>query len=134
MAKRDLPTLGGAPSSTPFGFCLLIALSACSKDPPRDRATQVDVESAAAASSSATVALSPRDAPVVPHGSTKKSLGHGYRVVRVREGGAPPADVVSGFMRGEKAYGRPADVLKWRDGMLVSDDFAGAIYFLGVRK
>ena len=71
---------------------------------------------------------------VALHGSTKKSIGHGYRVVRVREGGAPPADVITGFMRGEKVYGRPVDVLRWRDGMLVSDDFAGAIYFLGARK
>ena len=76
-----------------------------------------------------------RDSFVVAlHGSTKKSIGHGYRVVRVREGGAPPDDIISGFVRGEKVYGRPTDVLKWHDGMLVSDDFAGAIYFLGVRK
>jgi len=71
---------------------------------------------------------------VALHGSTKKSIAHGYRVVRVREGGAPPEDVITGFMRGEKVYGRPVDVLRWRDGMLVSDDFAGAIYFLGVRE
>ena len=76
-----------------------------------------------------------RDSFVVAlHGSTKKSLGHGYRVVRVREGGAPPDDVITGFMRAEKVYGRPVDVLKWRDGMLVSDDFSGAIYFLGARR
>lgn len=71
---------------------------------------------------------------VALHGSTKRSIAHGYRVVRVREGGAPPDDVITGFMRGEKVYGRPVDVLRWRDGMLVSDDFAGAIYFLGARK
>ena len=71
---------------------------------------------------------------VALHGSTKKSIGHGYRVVRVREGGAPPDDVISGFMHDEKVYGRPVDVLKWRDGMLVSDDFAGAIYFLMARE
>ena len=71
---------------------------------------------------------------VALHGSTKKSIGHGYRVVRVRKGGGRPDDIINGFMNGEKVYGRPVDVLKWRDGMLVSDDFAGAIYFLGVRK
>lgn len=68
---------------------------------------------------------------VALHGSTKKSIGHGYRVVRVRGRGAPPDDLITGFMRDEKVYGRPTDVLKWRDGMLISDDFAGAIYFVG---
>jgi glucose/arabinose dehydrogenase len=71
---------------------------------------------------------------VALHGSTKKSIGHGYRVVRVHAGGAPPVDVITGFMRDNKVYGRAVDVLKWRDGMLVSDDFAGAIYFLGPRE
>lgn len=71
---------------------------------------------------------------VALHGSTKKSIAHGYRVVRVRAGGRPAADFITGFMRGDKVYGRAVDILKWRDGMLVSDDFAGAIYFVGPRK
>lgn len=70
---------------------------------------------------------------VALHGSSKKSIGHGYRVVRVRKGSAPPDDFITGFISGEKVSGRPVDILRWRDGMLLSDDVAGAIYFLGPR-
>jgi glucose/arabinose dehydrogenase len=35
----------------------------------------------------------------------------------------------SGWLQGERAWGRPADVLVMPDGsLLVSDDYAGAIY------
>ena len=37
--------------------------------------------------------------------------------------------LITGFMRDEKAWGRPADVQMLPDGsLLVSDDLAGAVY------
>ena len=37
--------------------------------------------------------------------------------------------LVTGFMRDEKAWGRPADVQMLPDGsLLISDDLAGAVY------
>jgi glucose/arabinose dehydrogenase len=69
-----------------------------------------------------------RDSFVVAlHGSSKKSLGHGYRLVRVTQG-EPPQDLITGFISHRKVHGRPVDVLAWSAGFLVSDDFAGVIY------
>ena len=67
---------------------------------------------------------------VALHGSSKKSLAHGYRLVQVRTG-MPPEDFVTGFLQGGTVYGRPVDVLGWSDGFLVSDDLAGVIYAVG---
>ena len=72
-------------------------------------------------------------------GSTKRSIGHGYRLVQVRSG-RTPEDFVTGFLRDGKVLGRPVDVLRWSAGagaaanetdFLVTDDFAGAIYLMG---
>ncbi len=56
----------------------------------------------------------------------------GYDVVRVRlEGGNPPRmePFLTGFLQGQKYWGRPVDVLMMADGsVLVSDDLNGAIY------
>jgi glucose/arabinose dehydrogenase len=72
-----------------------------------------------------------RDSFVVAlHGSSKKSIGHGYRLVRVRPG-EPPQDLITGFIRGGTVYGRPVDVLRWGAGFLFSDDFAGVVYAVG---
>ena len=68
---------------------------------------------------------------VALHGSSKRTLGHGYRVVRVRDGEV--SDFITGFLAGTKVIGRPADVLRVSgDSFLVSDDYAGVIYL--VRK
>lgn len=68
---------------------------------------------------------------VALHGSTKKSLQRGYRVVRVKGRGAPPEDFISGFLKGGKVYGRPAGILRFgSDGFLFTDDFAGAVYYV----
>ena len=48
------------------------------------------------------------------HGSTKKALNRGYRVVRVRANGrgpAQPEDFINGFLQGVKVHGRPVDIL-----------------------
>jgi glucose/arabinose dehydrogenase len=73
---------------------------------------------------------------VALHGSTMEHLKRGYRVVRLRAGGArassaPPEDFVNGFLKAGKVYGRPADILSvGRDAFLLTDDFAGAVYYI----
>lgn len=75
-----------------------------------------------------------RDSFVVAlHGSSKKSIGHGYRLVRVRPG-EPPQDLIAGFIRNGKVHGRPVDVLRWGAGFLFSDDFGGVVYAVGGRS
>jgi glucose/arabinose dehydrogenase len=65
------------------------------------------------------------------HGSTNKSLGRGYRVVRVAAGGGVPTDFITGFQQSGKVYGRPADILSvGKDAFLLTDDHAGAVYFV----
>lgn len=71
---------------------------------------------------------------VALHGATKKSLGHGYRVVQVRESArepAKPADFITGFIEGVKVHGRPVDILSvGKDAFLLTDDYAGAVYYV----
>lgn len=68
------------------------------------------------------------------HGSTKKSLMHGYRVVRVNGRGklsGPPEDFISGFLKSGKVNGRPVDILSFgKDAFLLTDDYAGVIYYV----
>jgi len=69
---------------------------------------------------------------IAEHGSWNRSRKIGYRVSVVRlEGGRAISyqPFASGWLQGEQAWGRPADVLVMPDGsLLVSDDYAGAIY------
>ena len=69
---------------------------------------------------------------IAEHGSWNRSKKIGYRVTRVRiENGRAVAyePFATGWLQGERAWGRPADVLVAPDGsLLVSDDTAGAIY------
>ncbi|SPA46817.1 PQQ-dependent sugar dehydrogenase [Cupriavidus taiwanensis] len=70
---------------------------------------------------------------IAEHGSWDRSEPSGYRVVRVVLDGAGKAVrqevFAQGWLRGGRAWGRPADVLVAPDGsLLVSDDHAGAIY------
>lgn len=71
---------------------------------------------------------------VALHGSTKKSLNRGYRVVRLQEGRKPgdrPEDFINGFLAAGKLNGRPVDVLSFGvDGFLLTDDSAGVIYYV----
>lgn len=68
------------------------------------------------------------------HGSTKKSLGAGYRVVRlsgVDKLAGPPEDFITGFLKAGKVNGRPVDVLSFgKDAFLLTDDYAGVIYYV----
>ena len=69
---------------------------------------------------------------IAEHGSWNRSSKVGYRVsvVHLRDNRAVSYEpFVSGWLQGESAWGRPADVLAMPDGsLLVSDDHAGAIY------
>ena len=69
---------------------------------------------------------------IAEHGSWNRSKKIGYRITLVRvEGNKPVAyePFATGWLRGEKAWGRPVEVLVMPGGaLLVSDDYAGAIY------
>lgn len=69
---------------------------------------------------------------IVEHGSWNRSTPIGYRVtlVRLEENRAVTYEVFAeGWLQGNAAWGRPADVLVMPDGaLLVSDDRAGVIY------
>ena len=75
---------------------------------------------------------------IAEHGSWNRSSKIGYRVKRVIvEGGKAVRQVVfaEGWLQGESAWGRPADIEVMADGsLLVSDDHAGAIYRISYRS
>ena len=69
------------------------------------------------------------------HGSTKKNLNRGYRVVQLagsaHNGNAVPEDFINGFLQGGKVYGRPVDILAFGpDAFLLTDDYAGVVYYV----
>ncbi len=74
---------------------------------------------------------------IAEHGSWNRSKKIGYRVSLVRLNGDKPVSYetfASGWLQGESAWGRPADVLVLPDGsLLVADDYAGAIYRITYR-
>ena len=69
---------------------------------------------------------------VALHGSWNRSTPVGYALIRIpMAAGRPgaPQEVVTGWLQGSRAWGRPVDVITGKDGALyVSDDSAGAIY------
>lgn len=69
---------------------------------------------------------------VAMHGSIYRNPATGYKVVRIHftNGQPGPAqDFATGWLTGERAWGRPTDVLTAPDGSLfVSDDSGGIIY------
>jgi len=79
---------------------------------------------------------------VALHGSTKKGLNRGYRVVRLRGNSEPtrqdprrppnqPENFINGFLQAGKVYGRPVDVLSYGvNGFLLTDDYAGVVYYV----
>jgi glucose/arabinose dehydrogenase len=74
---------------------------------------------------------------IAEHGSWNRSQKNGYRVSLVRlQGGRAVSyePFVTGWLQGQSAWGRPADVLVMPDGsLLISDDQAGAIYRVSYR-
>ena len=75
---------------------------------------------------------------IAEHGSWNRSKKTGYRVMRVVvQGGKAVREEVfaEGWLQGESAWGRPADIELMADGsLLVADDRAGAIYRISYRK
>ena len=76
---------------------------------------------------------------IAEHGSWNRSKKSGYRLtlVRIKADGHPLSyePFATGWMKDEKNWGRPVDVLVAPDGALfVSDDFAGAIYRISYKK
>ena len=69
---------------------------------------------------------------IAEHGSWNRSAKIGYRVTMVTLDGGKATGYepfAEGWLQGQSAWGRPADVLVAPDGsLLVSDDMAGAIY------
>jgi glucose/arabinose dehydrogenase len=69
---------------------------------------------------------------IAEHGSWNRSEKIGYRVTMVRLDGNRALSYepfAEGWLQGESAWGRPVDLLELPDGsLLVSDDYAGAIY------
>jgi glucose/arabinose dehydrogenase len=69
---------------------------------------------------------------IAEHGSWNRSSKSGYRVVRVEIDGDKVVRVtpfLTGFLDGQTALGRPVAVIVAPEGaLLVSDDYAGAIY------
>jgi glucose/arabinose dehydrogenase len=71
---------------------------------------------------------------VALHGSSKIALKHGYSVVRVREGAAN-GDFITGFLSGGHINGRPCDIMSaGGDAFFVTDDYAGAVYYVFRKK
>ena len=71
---------------------------------------------------------------VALHGSTNKSLRRGYKVVRIRPGGAS-TDFITGFFELSRINGRPADVFSFgKDAFLLTDDYGGVVYYIHLRK
>jgi glucose/arabinose dehydrogenase len=69
---------------------------------------------------------------IAEHGSWDRDEKIGYRIALVRLVDGRPVSYepfAEGWLEGEKAWGRPVDLLVMPDGaLLVSDDHAGAIY------
>jgi glucose/arabinose dehydrogenase len=75
---------------------------------------------------------------IAEHGSWNRSTPIGYRVTMVEIKGNKAVSYrpfAEGWLQGNRAWGRPVDVLVMPDGaLLVSDDEAGAIYRISYKK
>jgi glucose/arabinose dehydrogenase len=72
---------------------------------------------------------------VALHGSTKRSLRRGYRVVRIPEAGGPMEDFITGFFDPPRINGRPADIYSFgEDAFLLTDDYSGVVYYVYLRS
>ncbi|NJK43932.1 MAG: glucose/sorbosone dehydrogenase [Pleurocapsa sp. SU_196_0] len=101
--------------------------------------SKVPASTAALPAHSAPLGLEYFDASSVPdlrdsflvalHGSGFIRIGTGYAVWRVgRDGTMTP--FMTGFLKNKTILGRPVDVLRYGDGFLVTDDYAGVVYHL----
>lgn len=69
---------------------------------------------------------------IAEHGSWNRAAKIGYQVISVQLQNNKVVSTkpfISGWLQGEKVWGRPVDVLVMPDGsLLISDDHAGAVY------
>ncbi|MGE3466808.1 MAG: sorbosone dehydrogenase family protein [Pyrinomonadaceae bacterium] len=64
------------------------------------------------------------------HGSTNKTIGHGYKVVIMRKD-EKLHDFIAGFLQRGKVLGRPCDILKLdANSFLLTDDHSGIVYLV----
>jgi glucose/arabinose dehydrogenase len=68
---------------------------------------------------------------VALHGSTKRTLRRGYKVVKIMESASGAVeDFITGFFDGTKING-PADVFSFdKNAVLLTDDHAGVVYYV----
>ena len=72
---------------------------------------------------------------VALHGSTRKSLRRGYRVVRISESSGAMEDFITGFFELGTINGRPADVFSFgKDAFLLTDDYSGVVYYVYLKR
>jgi glucose/arabinose dehydrogenase len=72
---------------------------------------------------------------VALHGSTRKSLRRGYRVVKISESTGAMEDFITGFFQLPRFNGRPADIFSFgKDEFLLTDDYSGVVYYVYLRK
>jgi glucose/arabinose dehydrogenase len=75
---------------------------------------------------------------IAEHGSWNRSRKVGYRLVSVFVEGDRALDqevFAQGWLQGEKAWGRPVDLLVMPDGsLLISDDRVGAVYRISYKS
>ena len=75
---------------------------------------------------------------IAEHGSWNRSIPIGYRIMLVTLDVSRPVSYevfAEGWLQGNKAWGRPVDILLMPDGaLLVSDDRTGAIYRISYTK
>ncbi len=69
---------------------------------------------------------------IAEHGSWNRSKKIGYQILAVKIAGekvTAAKPFIYGWLQGQRAWGRPVDILVMPDGaLLISDDFAGVIY------
>jgi glucose/arabinose dehydrogenase len=75
---------------------------------------------------------------IAEHGSWNRSKKIGYRITMAtpaKDGHWSYSVFAEGWLQGEQAWGRPADILQMPDGsLLVSDDTAGVIYRIAYQE
>ncbi|MEM5505612.1 PQQ-dependent sugar dehydrogenase [Shewanella frigidimarina] len=75
---------------------------------------------------------------IAQHGSWNRTNKVGYRIMQVALEGNKVIDYkpfATGWLEGEQSWGRPVDVMTLADGsILVSDDFANAVYRISYTK
>ncbi|MDQ2745880.1 MAG: glucose/sorbosone dehydrogenase [Acidobacteriota bacterium] len=67
---------------------------------------------------------------VALHGSTNKSIGHGYKIVIMRKG-ERLQDFADGFLQDGRVVGRPCGIMKLdENSFLFTDDYSGVVYLV----